>query len=75
VADRSEAWIVALVLLAVGLVLGAPLIGRFGHPDAADAMMVLAAAGGLGAFLLAGRATLRAARSREGAARDPENAR
>ena len=61
--DRGEAWLAALVLAATGFVLLAPLLGRIGHASAADAAMGLAAACGLGSFLLAGRATLRAARS------------
>jgi 4-amino-4-deoxy-L-arabinose transferase-like glycosyltransferase len=74
-ADRSETWIAALALSAAGLVLCAPVLGRIGHAGAADAAMALAAACGLGSFLLAGRATLRAARSGSGAAREREDAR
>lgn len=61
--DRSDSWIAALALSAAGLVLAAPVLGRIGYEGAADAAMVLAAASGLGSFLIAGRATLRAARS------------
>lgn len=74
-ADRSETWIAALVLFAVALVLCAPVLGRIGHAGAADAAMALAAACGLGSFLLAGRATLRAARSGVGSAREREDTR
>ena len=71
-ADRSDAWIVALVLLAAALVLSAPVLGRIGYETAAGAAMALSALCGLGSFLLAGHATLRAARSRS--SRDGEGA-
>jgi len=71
--DRSEPWIAALVLFTSGLVLAAPVLGRIGHAAVADAAMALAAACGLGAFLLAGIATLRAARSGPRAGREPED--
>ena len=71
--DRGEAWIAALALSASGFVLLAPLLGRIGHAGAADAAMALAAACGLGSFLLAGRATLRAARSPSRGAREAED--
>jgi hypothetical protein len=60
--DRSELVIVCLVLAAMALVLGAPLIGRYGAAGAANAMMAAAAAAGLGAFAVAARDTLRAMR-------------
>jgi hypothetical protein len=63
VTDRSEVSIAVLVLSAAGLVLAAPVLGRIGQAAAADAAMAIAAACGLGSFLLAVRATLRAARS------------
>src|SRR4030095_10159594 len=81
-ADRSEFWIASLALFASGLVLAAPVLGRFGHSAVADAAIALAAACGLGAFLLAGRATLRGARASRRpppagprAAREPEDRR
>lgn len=74
-ADRSESWIAALVLFASGLVLAAPVLGRIGQAAVADLAMALAAACGLGAFLLAGRATLRAVRSGPRAARETEDRR
>jgi len=62
VASRGEAWIVFLVLAAAGSVLAAPVIGRFGAPGLADAAMWLAAGCGVGAFVVAGVSTFRAAR-------------
>jgi hypothetical protein len=59
----SEAQIMALVLLAAGLVLAAPVVGRAGLPRAADLLMAGAAAAGVGSFLLAARDTRRAARA------------
>jgi len=73
--DRCESWIAALVLSASGLVLLAPVLGRVGHAGAADAAMGVAAACGLASFLLAGFATLRAARSRSRAERVLEDER
>ena len=70
--DRSESWIAALVLAAMGLVLFAPVIGSTGHAGAADVVMVLAAACGLGAFVIAARSTLRAARSLPRASREED---
>ena len=63
-AGRGEAWIVFLVLAAAGSVLAAPVIGRLGAPDLADAVMWLAAGCGVGAFAVAGVSTFRAARRR-----------
>jgi hypothetical protein len=74
-ADRSELWIALLVLTTSGLVLAAPALGRIGYAGMADAAMALAAACGLGTFLLAGVATLRAARSRPRAQPEPEDRR
>jgi hypothetical protein len=51
-----------LVLLAVACVLAAPVLGRSGHPGAADLAMLAAAGCGVASFALAGAATLRAAR-------------
>jgi hypothetical protein len=70
VAARSDAWLAALVLSAAALVLAAPVVGRAGHPRAADAAMLLAAGCGLAAFAWAALATLRAAR--RGERRDSE---
>jgi 4-amino-4-deoxy-L-arabinose transferase-like glycosyltransferase len=74
-ADRSESWIAALALVAAGLVLVAPVLGRTGHAGAADAAMALAAACGLASFLLAGAATLRAARTKARSGRSAEDVR
>jgi hypothetical protein len=60
--DRSELGIVGLVLIAAALVLGAPLLGRWGAASAADGMMAAASAAGVAAFALAARDTMRAAR-------------
>jgi hypothetical protein len=65
--DLSETSIVLLVLVAVGAVLAAPLIGRFGAPLLADAAMWLAAGCGVAAFVLAAVSTFRAARRADGA--------
>jgi hypothetical protein len=70
--DRSELAIVCLVLVAGALVLGAPLLGRAGAARAADGMMVVAAAAGLAAFLVAAWETVHAVRrqrTRDGGAR------
>jgi hypothetical protein len=69
VADRGDARIAALALLASGLVIAAPVLGRTGHGGAAELTVALAAACGLGSFLLAGLATLRAAHARSRSAR------
>lgn len=59
---RGDALLAALVLLAAAFVLAAPLVGRAGHPAAADALVVAAVACGVLSFGVAGLATLRAAR-------------
>lgn len=69
-AARSDALLAALVLLAAALALAAPVVGRAGHPRAADATMALAAACGLAAFAWTALVTLRAAR--RGARSDSE---
>ena len=61
-AGRSEAWVIALVLVAAGSVLAAPVIGRLGAPGLADVAMWLAASCGVGAWAIAGISTFRAAR-------------
>jgi hypothetical protein len=73
--DRSEVWIAALALSACGFALIAPVVGRIGHVTGADAAMAMAAASGLASFLLAGSATLRAARCRRQAPREREDGR
>lgn len=73
-AARSEALLAALVLLAAAFVLAAPVVGRAGHPRAADAAMALAAACGFGAFAWTALVTLRAARRGPGRGR-PEGPR
>jgi hypothetical protein len=47
------------------------VLGRAGHPAAADLAMAAAAACGVASFALAGLATLRAARRRGGAGDRP----
>lgn len=58
----GEAKIAALVLVAAGSVLAAPVLGRLGMPALADVAMWLAAGSGVAAFAVAGSATWRAAR-------------
>jgi hypothetical protein len=60
-ADRTEIAIVVLVMVAAGLILLAPLLGRGGAPGWADAVMGIAAGAGVGAFVLAAVHTCRAA--------------
>jgi hypothetical protein len=60
--NRLETAITCLVLAAIGLVLAAPLLGRYGAPVAANVAVGLAAASGVGAFLATALDTLRAAR-------------
>jgi hypothetical protein len=73
VSPRSDLPLVALVLAAAGLVLAAPVLGRAGHPAAADLAMGAAAGCGVASFTLAGWATLRAARRSRRVPRGPEN--
>ena len=73
--ERSELAIAALALSAAGLVLAAPLLGRVGYASAADAVMAGAAACGVGSFLLAARATVRAARAPSRPTAEPEDTR
>jgi hypothetical protein len=68
--DRLESAIICLVLAAVGLVLMAPLLGRYGAPVAANVAVGLAAASGIGAFFAAAFETLRAARKAAERTRD-----
>ena len=68
--DRSDSWITSLALGAAGLVLAAPVLGRSGYVSAANIALVLATGCGLTSFLLAGHATLRAARSPARSVRD-----
>lgn len=60
----SDSWLMALALAAAALVLVAPVLGRSGHPMAATLAMVAAAGCGVLSFILAGVATVRAARRR-----------
>lgn len=66
---RSDLALATTVMTATALVLAAPVLGRTGHPAAADLAMAAAAACGFGSFALAGLATWRAARRRDAAAR------
>lgn len=59
---RSDLVLVALVLLAAGAVLLAPVAGRSGWPGLATALMLVAAGAGTASFAVALAATLRAAR-------------
>jgi hypothetical protein len=68
VARGSDVPLAACALAAAAFVLAAPVLGRAGHPAAADLAMAAAAACGVASFVLAGLATLRAARRRDGAA-------
>jgi hypothetical protein len=61
--DRAEVAIVALVLLAAGGVMLAPVVGRHGADGLANLIAVGAALCGLAAFGAAGAVTLRSARS------------
>jgi hypothetical protein len=72
--DRLERMVVALVLVAAGLVLLAPLLGRSGAPGAADVAVGGAAAAGIGAFFATAYNTLRAARNprRDSRGEDPK---
>ncbi len=72
--SRSDLPLPLLVLAAAGFVLVAPVLGRSGHPAAADLAMGAATICGLTSFALAGIATLRAAR-RERQARGREEGR
>lgn len=58
--DRA---IVLLVLVACGLVLVAPALGRSGMPRIADLVVVASATASIAAFVIAARATLRALRA------------
>ena len=66
---RTDLPLAALVLAAVACVLAAPVLGRSGHPGAADLAMFAAAGCGVASFALAGAATLRAARRGAGSER------
>jgi hypothetical protein len=70
-ARASDVPLAACALAAAALVLAAPVLGRAGHPVAADLAMAAAAACGVASFVLAGLATLRAARGRSGGHRGP----
>ena len=53
VRKNSDTILAGLVLIAAGLVLTAPVLGRSGFPFAADVVVSAAAASGVGAFLMA----------------------
>ena len=63
-AKGSDLPLAVSALAAAALVLAAPLLGRAGHPLAADLTVAAAAASGFASFVLAGFATVRAARRR-----------
>jgi hypothetical protein len=69
--DRTEITIVALVMAAAGLILLAPLLGRYGAPGWADVVMLLAASAGVGAFAVVAVHTFRTATRRP--TRGPED--
>jgi TRAP-type mannitol/chloroaromatic compound transport system permease large subunit len=50
---NSDTILAVLVLIAAGLVLTAPVLGRSGFPFAADLVVSAAAVSGVGAFLMA----------------------
>ena len=58
--SRSETALAGLVLASIALVLAAPVAGRAGLPELADALMVLATLAGLAAFGQAALHTIRA---------------
>jgi hypothetical protein len=60
----ADAPLAACALAGAALVLAAPVLGRAGHPVAADVAMATAAGCGIASFVLAGFATVRAARRR-----------
>jgi hypothetical protein len=64
-AKGSDLPLAACALAAAAFVLVAPLLGRAGHPLAADLAMAAAAACGVASFALAGVATVRSARRRK----------
>jgi hypothetical protein len=70
-ASGSDFSLASLTLAAAALVLAAPVLGRIGHPAAADLAMAAAALCGLASFALAAVATLRAHRRAESADRRP----
>jgi hypothetical protein len=70
-ADRTEIAVVALVMAAAGLILLAPLLGRYGASGWANVVMTLAAGAGVGAFAVVAVHTFRAASRRR--ARGPED--
>jgi uncharacterized membrane protein YhaH (DUF805 family) len=74
VTDRSEAWIAVLALVAAGLVLVAPVLGRTGHAGAADVAMAIGATCGLVSFLIAAAATVRDVRAKARSGRAAEDA-
>jgi hypothetical protein len=56
--DRSDAWIIGLVLVACASVLAAPIAGRSAYTAAAHVLAVLGACAGLAAFATAAAQTL-----------------
>jgi hypothetical protein len=60
----SDVPLAACALAAAALALVAPVLGRAGHLVAADLTMAAAAGCGVASFVLAGLATVRAARRR-----------
>lgn len=68
---RSDAALAGLVLASIALVLAAPVAGRAGFPQLADALMALAAFAGLAAFAQAGFHTIRARSCKSGERSEP----
>ncbi len=52
-AKNGDTILAALVLIAAGFVLGAPVLGRAGFPFAANVVVSVAAVSGVAAFLMA----------------------
>lgn len=59
----SDSGLMGLVLVTIAAVLAGPVVGRIGHPTAANALILAAAGLGVASFALAGAETLRALRT------------
>jgi hypothetical protein len=69
--SSSDLPLATSALAAAGFALLAPVLGRIGHPAAADLALAAAALCGFGSFALAGLATYRAHRRAREAPRRP----